>query len=43
MTNEDMIYSDLQEKDADEVVKFMAEHFYPREPLVRFVLFNPLS
>ena len=28
-------YSDLEPKDVEEVVSFMAEHFYPREPLVR--------
>lgn len=27
-------YSDLTEKDVDEVVAFMAKHFYPREPIV---------
>ncbi|XP_045608037.1 arylalkylamine N-acetyltransferase-like 2 isoform X2 [Procambarus clarkii] len=26
-------YSDLTEKDVDEVVAFMAKHFYPREPI----------
>lgn len=28
-------YSTLHEDDVDEVVAFMAAHFYPREPIVR--------
>lgn len=27
-------YSDLKEEDVEAVIDFMAEHFYPREPLV---------
>lgn len=32
-------YSVLKEEEAEEVVAFMAEHFYPREPLVSTLSF----
>ncbi|CAL4058731.1 unnamed protein product, partial [Meganyctiphanes norvegica] len=33
MVADSLEYATLREEDADEVVTFMAEHFYPREPL----------
>ena len=37
---DELTYSDLKEEDAEEVVSFMAEHFYPREPLVSNAYFK---
>lgn len=38
---DNLVYGSLKESEADEVVEFMAQHFYPREPLVREYLGFP--
>ena len=39
----DIVYSDLQENETDDVVRFMAINFYPREPLVRIKRLKTIS